>query len=408
MAITRAITSQMPPRETKHKGDGLEQEQPSAESEFGEILSPEAQEQGQQGAVNDYDDGDDGTGAGRGKDDEATSAIIAGDEDRPVEVSNSVRDDSAGKGGAEEEDEASGDVPDEEDGGNDDDDDGVSEGDNVTDADADADGDSDAEVNDDDMDDDVGEDDNDTAEVSQDAESANNASKDGKESGDEKDSKAKTAKDSTKTTKPYPDVLRGPHAQSNEELNKLRGSHDRDKALDTMPMPADDEKAKNASVKERTKGSPEVGTEQGEERSPHKNLGPSAPTAPKGRQHHSPSPAECNVFSLPCHAKAAYSTHPLTFVLVAATFVLLLIRRIRHRNRNNINTLQDGRGEYATIELLEGNFDDDMSFTAEDEDPDDIIASWRGDTGTAFVASGVGDDLEDVADGELSLSELNG
>ena len=63
----------MPPRETKHKGDGLEQEQPSAESEFGEILSPEAQEQGQQGAVNDYDDGDDGTGAGRGKDDEATA-----------------------------------------------------------------------------------------------------------------------------------------------------------------------------------------------------------------------------------------------------------------------------------------------------------------------------------------------
>jgi hypothetical protein len=95
-------------------------------------------------------------------------------------------------------------------------------------------------------------------------------------------------------------------------------------------------------------------------------------------------------------------------VLVAATFVLLLIRRIRHRNRNNANARQDGRGEYATIELLEGNFDDDMSFTAEDEDPDDIIASWRGDNGTAFVASGVGDDLEDVADGELSLSELNG
>ena len=396
MTITRAITSQMPPRETKHKGDGPEEEQPSAESEFGEILSPEAQEQGQQGAVNDYDDGDDGTGAGRGKHDEATSAIIAGDEDRPVEISNSVRDDGAGKGGAEEEDEASGDVPDEEDGGNDDDDDGVSEGDNVTDADGD--GDSDAEMNDDDMDDDV----------SQDAESANNASKDGKESGDEKDSKTKTAKDSTKTTKPYPDVLRGPHAHSNEELNNLRGSHDSDKALDTMPMPADDEKAEKASVKERTKGSPEVGTEQGEERSPHKNLGPPAPTAPKGRQHHSPSPAECNVLSLPCHAKTAYSTHPLTFVLVAATFVLLLIRRIRHRNRNNDNALQDGRGDYATIELLEGNFDDDMSFTAEDEDPDDIIASWRGDTGTAFVASGVGDDLEDVADGELSLSELNG
>lgn len=395
----------MTPRETKHKGDGPEQEQPPAESEFGEILSAEAQEQGQQGAVN-----DDGTGAGRGKDDEATSAVITGDEDRPVEIANSVRDDGAGKGGAEEEGEASGDVLDEEDGDNDDDDDGVSEGDNASDADGD--GDSDAETNDDDMDDDVIEDGNDTDEASQDAESANDASKDGKESGDyekaEKDSKTKTAKDSTKTTKPYPDVLRGPHTQSNEELNKLRGSHDRDKVPDTTRMPADDEKAENASVKERTKGSPEVDIEQGEERTPHKNLGPTAPTAPKGRQHHSSSPAECNVLSLPCHAKAAYSTHPLTFVLVAATFVLLLIRRIRHRARNNANARQDGRGEYATIELLEGNFDDDMSFTAEDEDPDDIIASWRGDNGTAFVASGVGDDLEDVADGELSLSELNG
>jgi len=394
----------MTPRETKHKGDGPEQEQPPAESEFGEILSAEAQEQSQQeGAINDYEY-DDGTGAGRGKDDEATSAFITGDEGRPVEIANSVRDDGAEKSGAEEEDEASGDVLDEEDGGNDDDDDGVLEGDNASDGD----GDNDAETNDDDMDDDVVEDGNDTDEASQDAESANNVSKDGKESGDEKDSKTKTAKDSTKMTKPYPDVLRGPHTQSNEELNKLRGSHERDKAPDTTSMPADDEKAENASIKERTKGSPEVDIEQGEERTPHKNLGPTAPTAPKGRQHHSSSPAECNILSLPCHAKAAYSTHPVTFVLVAATFVLLLIRRIRHRNRNNVDARRDGRGEYATIELLEGNFDDDMSFTAEDEDPDDIIASWRSDTGTAFVASGVGDDLEDVADGELSLSELNG
>ena len=68
----------------------------------------------------------------------------------------------------------------------------------------------------------------------------------------------------------------------------------------------------------------------------------------------------------------------------------------------------DGRGEYAAIELLEGNFDDEMSFTGDDEDPDDIINSWRGDAGNSYVASGVGDDLDDVADGELSLSELNG
>jgi len=439
----KSRTEAMQPRETKHKGDS-DQEQPPAKSDFGEILSAESMPQAsgaaqKQGALN--DDGA-GTGAGHGNDDDGgkdaavatSSTATTDDEDRPVEIAPSANADGSGKAGAEEEDEVSGDVPST---ANDDDDDVDSVSDdgdetNVTEAD----GDDDAETDDDDdIDDDVVKNATDAAEANQevgkkDGESGGDTLDEATENGavipeaeigtssgvkDEKDSDSKTntAEDETKATKPYPDVLRGPHKKSNEELNKLRGSHDRDKAPDADvkagPLPADDEKAENTSAKERTKGSPEIGIEQGEERSPHKNLGPPAPATSKGRQHHSSSPAECSIFSFPCHAKAAFSTHPLTFVLVAATFVLLLIRRIKHRNRNNANARWDGRGEYASIELLEGNFDDEMSFTADDEDPDDIIASWRGDAVNSFVASGVGDDLDDgVGDGELSLSELNG
>ena len=426
-----------------------EQEQPSAESDSGKILSTEdkPQESGQSDTAQDSAANDDGTGAGAGNDEgndgqdasvadatSSTAATAANNGDaRPVEIASSARADDSGGDGTEEEDEVSGDVPNADDDDDDDDDDGK---DNGVSEDQDGevdqtdnkakegnedkkDEDDDSVSGDDDLktdDDNVVDEDEATEAVAKEEigkyedQSASGAAGKGQKSG-EMDAKAELSsgeeggKDANtnaheaeaKTINAYADVLRGPHKKNNEVLNKLRGSHDREKA--TSALPADDENAENASAKERAKGSPELDLE------PHNFFGP----LPKGQQHHSSFPIKCNVLSLPCHATEAFSSHPLVFVLVVATFVLLLVRRIRHRSRNNANARMDGRGDYAAIELLEGNFDDNMSFTGDDEDPDDIISSWRGDTSDSFIASGVGDDLDDgVVDGKLSLSELNG
>ena len=417
------------PRNTQQKEDpDQEGKQPPADSEFGEILStPEVtpKESEQSGAVAKEENAENDDGAmstssagnegSNGQDaakadDTSGTPDVSNDKDRPVEVASSATTGGdAGNDNAGEQDKTSGDVP-----HVDDDDDGVSE-----DQDSDGDGDNtqageEDNGNSDGVDDDddsvseeaAGADDNEKdnddddnieteAEEEEENQSIGDAVSEVKESGASADAP-------DKATKPYADVLRGPHKKSNEELDKLRGSHNRDKS--TGALTADDEKAENASAKERAKGSPELDSEQ-------HNFGPPASSSsPKGQHHHSSSPAQCSMLSLPCHTKAAFSAHPVSFVLVSATFVLLIIRRIRHKSRNNANARMDGRGEYAAIELLEGNFDDEMSFTGDidDEDADDIINSWRGDAGNSYVASGVGDDFDDVADGELSLSELNG
>ena len=431
-------------RNTKQKEEQDQEGKPPTDSDFGEIIAT-AKESEQSGTAvaQEKTENEDGAGAddGAGNDEGSSGQDAAADDDdddtsgnadapnggdRPVEVASSAKIDSeSGNDVAEEEDEVPGDVSNadgadddegvtedqdgdmdttdtqggEEGGGNDDNDDdnSVSEKADATDTDANSQG-----KNDDDDDDEVKDTEDDegtTAEVKEEkeevAQSTDEALSETKENG-------ATAEAVAKTTKPYTDVVRGPHKKSNEELDKLRGSHNRDKS--TSALPVDDENAENASAKERAKGSPELDSSE-----QHKSYGPPASSSsPKGKQHHSSSPAQCSMLSLPCQVKAAFSSHPLSFVLVSATFVLLIIRRFRKRNLNNANARMDGRGEYAAIELLEGNFDDEMSFTGDDEDPDDIINSWRGDAGNSYVASGVGDDLDDVADGELSLSELNG
>lgn len=368
---------------TQKQEPDQEGKKPPVDSEFGEILSTEvvpkeseqsaavAQEENDKGTSAGNDEGSDGQDAAVADDTSATAVVS--NEDRPVEVAPSART-----------------------GGGSGNDDSVSEESGADDNENDNDDDDDVEVE--------AKDDEDTSvEVTKGEkekdQNIGEAVSEGNESG-------VSAEAPDKATKTYANVLRGPHKKTSEELDKLRGSHIRDKS--TGALPVDDEKAESASAKERAKGqgSPEHNSEQ------PKNFGPPASSSspPKGRQHHSSSPAHCSMLSLPCHTKAAFSAHPVSFVLVSATFVLLIIRRIRRKSRNNANARMDGRGEYAAIELLEGNFDDEMSFTGDidDEDADDIINSWRGDAGNSHIASGVGDDLDDVADGELSLSELNG
>lgn len=431
------------PRNTKQKEDPDQEGKQSLVNpdDFGEILSTEAtpNESEQSGAAKEENAGnDDGAGNDEGSDGQdaavadgtSGTAIVSYDKDRPVEVASSAgTDGDSGNDGAGEEDETSGavlQVDDDDDGvsedqdsdgdgddtqareedeGNDndinDDDDIITEeADDAADTDAKSDDEKDNDVDDDDDIETEAEDDDDTSAEATEGEKEENQN--ASDAVSEKKEIEAPAEAPDKATKPYADVLRGPHKKSNEELDKLRGSHNRDKS--TGALPADDEKAEDASAKERAKGSPNFDSEQ------HKIFGPPASSSPKGQQHHSSFPTRCSMLSLPCHGKAAFSAHPVSFVLVSATFVLLIIRRIRHRSRNNANARLDGRGEYAAIELLEGNFDDEMSFTGDidDEDADDIINSWRGDVGNSYIASGVGDDLDDVADGELSLSELNG
>ena len=403
-------------RNTKQKQEpDQEGKKPPVDSEFGEILSTEvvpkeseqsaavAQEENDKGTMSSAgnDEGSDGQDAAVADDTSATAVVS--NEDRPVEVAPSARTGGDSPGNDDNVSEEAG----ADDNENDNDDDGDVGGDSGNDDTVSEEAGADDNENDNDDDDDVeteAKDDEDTSvevtkgEKEKDQNIGEAVSK-GNESG-------VSAEAPDKATKTYANVLRGPHKKTNEELDKLRGSHVRDKS--TGALPVDDEKAESASAKERAKGqgSPELDSEQ------PKNFGPPASSSspPKGRQHHSSSPAHCSMLSLPCHTKAAFSAHPVSFVLVSATFVLLIIRRIRRKSRNNANARMDGRGEYAAIELLEGNFDDEMSFTGDidDEDADDIINSWRGDAGNSHIASGVGDDLDDVADGELSLSELNG
>lgn len=192
-------------------------------------------------------------------------------------------------------------------------------------------------------------------------------------------------------------------ANDQTSLNTLRGPHAKgnNTELNIMDLP----KA-SGMAKDRTKGSQTLDTEH--------RLPPPLQQQPSTHSFSDVHSERCNLLSLQCHANKAFSAHPILSCVVVLTFVLLLLRRCRHRHSNNTQSRMDGRGEYAAIELLEGNFDDEMSFTGDvdmdDDDPDDIVAnSWKGPQGNRALASGVGDDLDDaLSDGQLSLEEMNG
>ena len=148
--------------------------------------------------------------------------------------------------------------------------------------------------------------------------------------------------------------------------------------------------------------------------------------------------------SIDCKVMNSMNMHPLgtiVFFLTMAAFCILYCCR-RKGNLGDYSYFydRDGRGEYMAVELLEGNFDDNMTtssygertyndepFGSEEElfgeeepirdedhgkEIEEVMDEWNATAGEPssmgdmVVPSGVGDDLDDVERGKMPGAEL--